>query len=393
MTVSNKLVSAALCIVIAQTALAGHPQFERHDFKLPQEICSVAAIDLNLDDQLDLIAIGTTQVYGLISPDWKTKLLGDYPGGRFSHAIVIDCDQDGDDDLAVARTTSDWVRYRQALIKGEKPPRPTGVDFSIGWLEVDGSIENPLRFRTIDTQFDHVFGMTSGDIDQDGMPDLVAGSYAGPFENSIAFYPGHQRQVGNTRSIVSRGLAKGRLHHLNVADLIAGDELEVIAAASATGTIHCWKRDDKSGLWDSHLIAANLPGATHPVTGDIDGDGRLDIAISCGHGQGVYWFRGPDWERHPIDESIEQGHAFSGRDMDNDGDLDFVLGSSETGTLVWYENNENEQFSRREIDTDTNQPYEDLKLIDINEDGKIDILIGGGTRKNLVWYQQLNPSK
>ena len=74
------------------------------------------------------------------------------------------------------------------------------------------------------------------------------------------------------------------------------------------------------------------------AVGDIDGDGKLDIAA------GEFWYQAPDFKQRPLRKIEPFGadymqnnseHLF---DMDGDGDLDVVAGAFTHSIVNWYEN-------------------------------------------------------
>ena len=115
---------------------AAAPTFVRHALALPQPILGIAALDANGDGRLDVVAAGETKVWVMVAPDWRIIELADTKGGRTIHAVVINCDGDGDSDLVISRSYSLWIRHRQALSEGKPSVVPEGGDWTIAWLEI-----------------------------------------------------------------------------------------------------------------------------------------------------------------------------------------------------------------------------------------------------------------
>ena len=57
----------------------------------------------------------------------------------------------------------------------------------------------------------------------------------------------------------------------------------------------------------------DLPGATHLIPGDLDGDRFPDLLFCRGHERGIGWLKGPAWaQEHVLDAGwIENPHAFA----------------------------------------------------------------------------------
>jgi putative heme-binding domain-containing protein len=373
----------------AETArAAGPPRFERRAFSLPQNIWGVNAIDLNGDGRPDLVALGDTQVFALLAPDWQPRVIFDSGGGRFLHCIAVDCDRDGDLDLVIGRMTSPWVQYRTA--QSAKPPAapPSGPDFAIAWLENTGVVTGELPLHVIDRDMHGVHGLCPGDINGDGLVDFVAGSFQGPHADSVALFTARRDAAGFSRTFISAGGARGRAHYLDIADLDGDRRPDVLLGASAGGTVTAWQpSSDSAAAWSPRILARE-PGATNVRAFDVDGDGQCDVVVANGHGAGLHWFRAPNWEKHSIDATLRDTHALATADFDRDGDLDLAVGSFSQGLVLWFENVGGGRFVRHVIDDANAQQSYDLKIADVDGDGRADILVAGRQSKNVVWYLQ-----
>ena len=89
---------------------------------------------------------------------------------------------------------------------------------------------------------------------------------------------------------------------------------------------------------------------TGAVVGDIDGDGRVDFAItSRGRGNAAVWMQNTlqGWKQHVIDPgplSIEAGGSLL--DVDGDGRLDLVAGGDHSSNEVWWWQNPYPHYER-----------------------------------------------
>lgn len=139
----------------------------------------------------------------------------------------------------------------------------------------------------------------------------------------------------------------------------------------------------------SHSEALPLPTASQEQTAtlilDIDQDGINDIVIGARKepGPSLVWFRWETnaWVRYPIDNSaldIEAGGAY--HDIDNDGDLDIVMGGDNNSNQVWWwENpapnfNQNTPWTRRLIKNSGENIHHDQMFGDFDHDGQVELV-------------------
>ncbi len=385
-------VQALTCDWSVQPASAA-PTFVRRAFSLPEPILGVAALDVNGDGRLDVVAAGESKVWAMLAPDWRIVPLADTSGGRTIHAVAMDCDGDGDLDLVVSRSYSLWILHRLALAEGKPSLEPEGGDWTVAWLENTAKTDAPWPLHVIDKELNGVHGLWTGDVDRDGKPDLLADSFAGPhLENSLAWFSAPFVGSGYRR-IITNGGATGRAHYMHFADMNGDGRGDVLLGASAEGTFSWWEQPSRAeSEWLRHSVARE-PGATHPRAADLNADGILDVLGSCGHGTGVFWYEAPTWRRHVIDGSLRNVHAFDVVDLDGDGDIDAV-GCSYTEKIVrWWENKGGGKFNPHDIDVGNDQEAYDLKITDLDDDGLPDILLAGRASNNAVVYLQVGPKK
>ena len=376
----------------AGRAEAGTPVWVRRAVPLPESIWSVAAVDANADGKLDLIAMGETKVFALVAPDWKPELLVDTSEPKMLYCVALDADGDGDLDLAIGRYRVPWIEYHQAKEAGKTVNEPKGPDFSIAWLENPRRVGEPWPLHVIDREFNGIHGLWTGDVNGDGSKDLMADSIMGPlFPKSLGWFQTPvQGESAFKRHIISNGGADGRPHYLDFADLNADGRGDLLVGDSGGGTFTWWEQGSANQSWTKHLIAKES-GATNLKAADMNRDGVLDVVASCGHGQGVFWFEGPTWQKHVIDADLRDPHALAVGDFDGDGDLDVATASFGAKLVRWYQNGGQGSFTAHDLDTMNQQEAYDLKAVDLDGDGRLDLILAGRETRNAVWYRNQEP--
>ena len=157
--------------------------------------------------------------------------------------------------------------------------------------------------------------------------------------------------------------------------------------------------------WKWHIIDPMVSLSQIQVM-DVNGDGKNDLVSGMGHGRGVFWFEQMDddkWVGHIIDDTYTQPHATEMADIDGDGIADLITGKTplahlglkdqdEFGTpwIYWYKIIKSEdgttRFERHLID-DSVGVGRQITVADINNDGLLDI--ASGTRHGVhIFLQQ-----
>ncbi|MEZ5364132.1 MAG: VCBS repeat-containing protein [Bryobacterales bacterium] len=266
--------------------------------------------------------------------------------GAWAKAYFADLDGDGRVEVVAANKGA-------AGSGSDGPPRPISW-FSIDGDPLDSSSWTEHELATVQTPVN----AQPFDLDGDGDLDIFAGSRG---ETRVFWFENVTEKGGEIAFVEhpialesSSGEPRGATaEHVELVDLNADGRIDVLLA---TGGRLVWAEQppQAEGVWTVHEIGSFGPDEMDGfVAADIDGDGNLDVMAgsdSLGPHDAdsaeataedalgrIAWFQNPgdaagEWTRHDIVRR-KRGmfDAFAARDMDGDGDLDFLATRGASG--------------------------------------------------------------
>jgi hypothetical protein len=345
-----------------------------------------AISDIDGDGKPDLVV--TNSVSNTISVYRNTSTSGSISSGSFAakvdfvtgtspYGIVIgDIDGDGKPDVATANNGSNTVSvFRNTSTSGSitSGSFATKVDFAAGI--------NPN-------------GIALGDIDGDGKPELVFTNYSG---NTISVLRNTASSgsitTGSfaTRVDFTTGIAP---YGVIIADIDGDLKPDITVTNSGSNTVSIFRNTSSYGLITSGSLAAGIdfPTGTQPfnlVNGDIDGDGKQDLLIINNGGVSVSVFRNTstsgsvnigslatkvDFTTGPGPNSISLG------DIDGDGKPDMAITNNTGNTVSVFRNISTSgsigsgSFTSK-VDFATGSIPVGIAIADIDGDGKPDLSV------------------
>ena len=243
-------------------------------------------------------------------------------------------------------------------------------------------------------------GIAAGDINRDGIKDVVAGPfyYLGPdykvakeIYHSETYDPSFHNRGTYTDSFFTY------VHDFN------GDKWPDILKVNFDGAFLYLNPRGESRHWDEYKVVSSVYAET-PQFGDIDGDGRPELIMCQGKGPEIQnSYAKPDWSDptkpwtiHPISEKGNWGHHGMGYgDINGDGRADLVQTSGwweqppAGSTSLWTFHAA--PFSESEW-TGMIRPFAggaDMFVYDVNGDGLPDVITSLGAHGwGLAWFEQ-----
>ncbi len=232
---------------------------------------------------------------------------------------------------------------------------------------------------------DHAEGVSTMDMNGDGLPDILSGAYwyQNPGPNGGEWTRHQYREAGTTGEFVSDcGEWAIDVNHDGLPD--------VVTAGWMTNGVFWWENPGKvGGEWKKHFIT-NSYDTEGGWMADINGDGKPDLIFAHYGHMGILWidFSGSEPKVHHVGVRAQDGHGTGVADIDGDGKMDIL---TPTG---WF----------RQIDADKDQwewhgdwQMDDAGFpiigYDVNGDGKTDIIYGHGHSYGLYWLEQKSDPK
>ncbi|MEO7298160.1 MAG: immunoglobulin domain-containing protein [Verrucomicrobiota bacterium] len=299
-----------------------------------------------------------------------------FPAGNTPIGVkIVDLDGDGKSDLVVANNTENTISvYRNigtngSLTLGSFAPR---INFAVG--------ASPRH-------------VTIGDIDGDGKRDIVVanngGSTVSVFRNIST--PG-DFTVNSLAPKVDFSTGTNP-NQLALVDLNGDGKLDLATANSGTSTLSIFRNTASVGNITASSFAARVdfPASTQSgglAAADIDGDGKPDLALSNLGGNSISLFRNTT----PVGNAAitlatkvdfaTPGNPFGGMsigDLDGDGKLDIAVATYNGGTVSVFRNisttgviTTNSLAAR--FDLATGGSTHGVVTVDIDGDGKSDLV-------------------
>lgn len=200
--------------------------------------------------------------------------------------------------------------------------------------------------------------------------------------------------------IIANGM--GGFFEVTAADMDGDGDLDIVSSSHFEDEI-LWYINDGSGQFvGTDTIATGLTGSLNSyAVFDVDMDNDQDVVVP--YGNTFFWYEndgsGSSFTQHTISNGLIDVKDIEYGDIDNDGDLDFVMVSYWAGTgsgTKWFKNDGSGNFTMSGY---LQGYFTSVGLADLNGDGRLDLIRGDANELswrigdgNTFYGQQTLPS-
>jgi hypothetical protein len=249
--------------------------------------------------------------------------------------------------LPASKDKSQWMFGAMAQVDGKLGPDliagAKNEGAQLGWFEAPPNRRDlsGWKFHPI-YEAGWIMSIEPHDMDGDGDTDVLISERRGPNPGTLWL---ENRQAADW-PVHRIGKVTEEVLFLATGD-VDGDGMADVVTAARSGFLRIQKRLDRSGLnWvETSIRTPDFAGFPKGIAiGDLNLDRVPDIAVTFEQAKGpltgVVYFAGPDWKTHDV--GGPEGFKYDlvrMIDLDADGDLDLVT-TEEVDNLgvIWYEN-------------------------------------------------------
>ena len=233
----------------------------------------------------------------------------------------------------------------------------------------------------------------TADLNGDGYLDMLSAS---PVDNEINWYPNFNGTGKfDTKNIIS--LTADGANHVFSIDIDGDNDMDVLSTSNKDNKVAWYENLDGLGNFSSeNIISSNLTGLRSVFASDIDSDGDVDVISASFNDNKLVWYENLDGKGKFGGEKIITTNsdgpvAFHTTDIDIDGDQDVLLTSTRDGKVAWFENLDGKgDFSEEKVIKQYMTSAGSLDSGDLDNDGDIDVVVISSESEQIFWFENLD---
>lgn len=263
---------------------------------------------------------------------------------------------------------------------------------ALTFITFNNIIKGQIHFNehVLDTEVNGISGLQSCDIDGDGYNDIIAASTN---SDKIIYYRNDGGiPVSFTKFYVDENFDQAL--YLCCGDINNDSRPDIAATSSNAGVVAWWKNNGDNPLtWTKQVIETGFDNSHGISICDIDNDGIMDIVATAAGANTIAWWKNDGnenitWTKQIITSSFARTQTVFTTDIDNDGDIDVLGGSSESNEIALWVNNGGDPISWYKYTIGTNFALAHwVYAADVDGDGLTDVIGAAYTSSQIAWWK------
>ena len=253
-------------------------------------------------------------------------------------------------------------------------PRTIFACAAIAAVTATASAQSALSFELLTDTYTSLTSMslTQGDFNRDGKPDLVIGG--GATGTTITL------RLGNGDGTFAAPMTVGQADTSEVLDVLSGDvngdgKLDVVALCIG-GTFDVFYGNG-DGTFQAPVAVATVNSPRTATMGDFFGNGLLDVAVGDANGN-IEVYRNVGGQSFALTNTIAIGNGSAllktrAGDLNENGHVDLGVLTSTAAYVLWGDGNGG--FSPVLLKSYTANAPATLNVVDVNQDGRADVVV------------------
>lgn len=227
------------------------------------------------------------------------------------------------------------------------------------------------------------------DLDGDGDLDLL---HTGAGDDEVSIHENDGGGDFGSEEVLGDQAVKSRF--VWAGDLDNDGDLDVMAASFIDNTVAWYENLGGLNFSSERIIDSQAMSARCVMSGDLDGDGLEDVLAAAPHQNQLVWYRNLSGGQFSGQNVItSNANVVIGcwlADLDGDGDLDAVSGCNAAPHVAWYANDGAGNFGPQQVVTSQAINTRSVHAADLDGDGDLDLLSGSWIDGKVAWYENLD---